>query len=84
MLLAVDGRGARGNALRLEGDLRQPEIKNLGVPVLGYKNVRRLDVAVNDALGVRRIQSVGDFDGERFPADAPRCGASALTRPETP
>jgi hypothetical protein len=33
--------------------------------MLGYKNVRGLDVAVNDALGVRRIQSIGDFDSER-------------------
>jgi hypothetical protein len=35
------------------------------MPVPGYKNVRRLDVAVNNTFGVGRIQRVGDLDGER-------------------
>ena len=31
-------------------DLRQPEIQNLGVSALGHEDVRRLDVAVDDAF----------------------------------
>ena len=46
-------------------ELRQPEIKDFGVPVPGHKNVRRLDVAVNDTLSVRGIQPIGDFDCQR-------------------
>ena len=41
-------------------DFRQPEIENLGVPALGHKNIRGLDVAMDDALRVRRIERVGD------------------------
>ncbi len=46
-------------------DFRQTEIQNLGASALGHKKVGRLDVTVDDALGVRRIQSIGNFDGER-------------------
>jgi hypothetical protein len=66
--LHVDGRGIRIHSHRRAShwdNLRQSKVQNPSVPVLGYKNVRRLDVAVNNALGMRRIQSVGDFDGER-------------------
>ncbi len=45
-------------------NFRQPKIQNLGIPALGDENVRRLDVAVHDAFGMRRIQSVRDLDGE--------------------
>jgi hypothetical protein len=31
---------------------------------LRYKNVGRLDVAVDDAFGVRRLQRVGNFNGD--------------------
>jgi hypothetical protein len=65
MFLRFDGRGTHTNALPLESDFRQSEIQNLCVPVLSYKNVRGLNVAVNNALGVRRIQSIGDFDSQR-------------------
>jgi hypothetical protein len=85
MLLGVNGRSAHGNTFRLESDLREPEIQNLGMPVFGYKNVRGLDVAVNDALCVRRIQSIGNLEHRqfrwraiesvRFPMDAPQCDA---------
>ena len=58
--------------------LRQSEVENLGVPAPGDEDVRRLDVAMNDALAVRRIQRVGHFGREieqqfvlhRTPADA--------------
>ena len=52
-------RGRRGR------DLRQSEIQNLCVSALGDEDVSRLDVAVDDALGVGGIERVGDLDGER-------------------
>jgi hypothetical protein len=45
-------------------DLRQPEVENLGVPALSDKNIGRLDVAMDDALRVGRIQSIGNFNGD--------------------
>ena len=78
-------RRSRVDGVHLRGrHLRQPEVQNLGVPALGHENIRRLDVAMNDPLGVRRIQRVCNFD-RRSPAAAPvpsavrRCGASAST-----
>src|SRR5262249_53476769 len=44
---------------------RQSEIQNLPVPSFGDEDVRRLDVPVDDASRVRRVQRVGDFDAER-------------------
>jgi len=35
------------------------------VPPPRHKNVRRLNVAVDDPLGVGCIEGIGDFDGER-------------------
>jgi hypothetical protein len=35
------------------------------VATRGHKEIRGLDIAVNDALAVRRIERVGDLDGER-------------------
>ena len=46
------------------GDLGQAEVQNLGVAALGDENVRGLDVAVNDSLGMRGVESVGDLDAE--------------------
>ena len=46
----------------LERDLRQPEVENLGVAALGHKDVCGLDVAMNDALGVGRIERVRNLD----------------------
>ena len=44
---------------------RQPEVQNLGVPTVSDKDVGRLDVAVNDPLGVRGVERIGDLDSER-------------------
>ena len=61
-------------------DLSQSEVENLGVSAFGDENVRGLDVAVNDAAGVGRVESVGDLDAEpsrivRVPSGGPRSGA---------
>ena len=57
-----DCRG--GRARGGEGDLGETEIENFGVAALGDENIGGLDVAVNDAFGVRGVERVGDFDGE--------------------
>ena len=44
--------------------LARAEIENFGVAALGDENIGGLDVAVNDAFGVRGVERVGDFDGE--------------------
>src|ERR1035441_6134193 len=49
----------------LVNDLRQPEVQNLGVSALGDKDVCGLDVPVDDAFGVSRVQCVRNLDGQR-------------------
>ena len=56
-------RGA-GHAAALCRLLRQAEIEDLRVPVRGDENIGRLDVAVNDALGMRRFEPFGDLDAQ--------------------
>ena len=43
--------------------LREPEIENLR-PARGEEDVRRLDVAMHDALAVRGIQGIGHGEGD--------------------
>ena len=43
-------------------NFRQSKIKNLGVPALGDKNICGLNIAVNDALRMRRIQRIGNLN----------------------
>src|ERR1022692_4977543 len=50
MFLGLDGRGAQGNALRLERDLCQPEIENLRLSSIRDEDVRGLDVPMDDTL----------------------------------
>jgi hypothetical protein len=38
----------------------QAKIQDLGMPSFGHKNVRWLDITVDDSLRVCRIQSVGN------------------------
>src|SRR5215469_17638419 len=42
----------------------ESKVQNLGVSAVRYENVGGLDVAVNDAFGVRSIEGVGNFDGD--------------------
>ena len=56
--LARNRRCGRSNSHEL--DLRQTEIENHRMSTLGYKNVGRFDVAVNDFLNMSSIQSVGN------------------------
>ncbi len=80
----MSARRHRGRARRFRRrlhhrrQLRQTEIQNLGLPSLHQKNVRRLDVAMDDAFGVRRVQPIGNLNPDlqklrylhRLPADA--------------
>src|ERR1700688_1103296 len=66
--------GAAGRADRLH--LRQTKIQNLGASALGDENVRRLDVAMHDALGMGRVERVGNLDAEsqkRVIVERPSC-----------
>ena len=58
--------------------LRQSEVENLGVPAPRDENVRRLDVAMNNALAVRGIQRVGNFDGRDRAAISSPIGRPAM------
>jgi hypothetical protein len=68
LLFQVRGRGRIGRRRGLGGpagfQLGQPEVQDLGLPVVGDKQVGRLDIAVDDALLVRGIQRIGDLDGQ--------------------
>ena len=66
--------GNRGRSLRIfrrdltgrtdwSSHFRQAKIQNLGVAALGDENIRRLDVAVDDAFGVGGIEPVRNLDG---------------------
>ena len=41
---------------------REAEIEHFGLPALGDKNIGRLDVAMNNSLGVRCLQGVGHIN----------------------
>jgi hypothetical protein len=46
-------------------DLRQTEVKNLGMPPFRDENIGWLDVAVDDPFGVCCVESVSDLNSER-------------------
>ena len=78
MLFGLNGRGAQGKALRFERDFRQPEVENLRLTSIGDEDICGLDVAMDDALRVCRVESVGDlntqikhrFDLQRLTSDS--------------
>ena len=46
----------------LDRNLRQAEVENFGVSPLGDKDVRRLNVTMNNSTSVRRVQCISDLD----------------------
>jgi hypothetical protein len=44
--------------------LCQTEVQHLRLAACRHKDIGRLDVVVSDALRVRRIQPIGNLDGE--------------------
>ena len=48
-------RGIRRN-------LGQAEVENLGVTAIGHEDIRGLDVAMDNAAGVGRVESIRDLD----------------------
>ena len=90
------GLGCHGRAggLRRGGveALRDTEVQDLDVSFLGQRDVARLQVAVNDPLFVRRVESVRDLPGDRQRAGqgqgrvriAPRSPARASVLPRAP
>src|SRR5208282_2444927 len=69
-MLFVDGYSLSAGTCNFTGrtssgrDLRQTKIENLGLTSTRDEDVRRLDVAMHNALRVRRIQRIGDLDAE--------------------
>jgi len=57
----VGAAGAGGAGHRELGDA---EVEHLRLAAPGDEDVRRLDVAVDDAAGVRGVETVGDLDAE--------------------
>ncbi len=60
-----------GHVRRVESPARvichlgQTEVENLGGSARGHKDICRLDVAVDDALGMRGIERLGDVNADR-------------------
>ena len=48
-----------------EAEFRKTEVEHLRLAAIGDENIRRFDIAVNDAFRVRRVERVGDVDRER-------------------
>ena len=67
-MLIVDGRGRRVRRASLGGrtgggsDFCQTEVENLGVSALGHEDVGRLNVAMDDALGMCGVEAAGDLN----------------------
>src|ERR1700690_980337 len=48
----------------LKGALGQAEVENFGLIAIRHEDVRGFDVAVDNALGVCAVESVGDLDAQ--------------------
>ena len=90
VFVAVDGGRIRAAPCSsgCRRDFGQPEIQNLRLPALGDEDVGGLDVAMDDALGVGRIERVGNLDGQieqvSISSGLPAIGASASSLPAIP
>ena len=62
LLRGEDGQGA--DARLRSGELRQPEVEQLGAARRQH-DVARLEIAMGDALAVGLVERVGDLDGVR-------------------
>ena len=49
---------------RSQREFRQPEVQNLRLPSICYKDVRGLHVPVDDSFRVRGVERIGDLDGQ--------------------
>ena len=73
--------GHRVRIRRLCLVLGQAEVEHLGVTAFGHKNIGRLDIAMNDPFGVRRVQRVGHLDAQRQRGrDIERLAADVLAK----
>src|SRR5580698_6441183 len=68
MILIYRLRVERGNLARRAAcwiDLGQTKVQNLGMSAFGDEDVRGLDIAMDDAFGVGRVERVRNLDGKR-------------------
>jgi len=61
---AMAGR-LSGRAIERAVELGQPKIQNFRVMTLGYQNVGGFDIAMDDTLGMRRVQGIRYFNCDR-------------------
>src|SRR5713101_7688355 len=58
------GLGIRADRLEPGSDLGQSKIENLRVSTFGDENVRRLDIALNDSVRMRRVERISQLNGD--------------------
>ena len=56
--------GVNFNRRCIRCQLRQPEVQNLGLSLSGHEDIRWLDVAMDDAFSVGRVQPLGDLNSD--------------------
>ena len=85
------GEHVHGHAFGIRGlvVLGQAEVEHLGVTAFGYKNVGRLDIAMDDPLGMGGVQRVGDLNAQRharpgYREASRRCARAASCRRAAP
>src|SRR3954463_5955839 len=59
-------RRARLGEVRVVAELRDAEVHDLDAAIQRQENVVRLDVSVNNAPGMRGMETLGDLDAERL------------------